>query len=199
MDNLIFSEGNFSLVEESKFFIITGAPGTGKSSLLGALHKKGYVVAEEAARPLIKELFGNSLAPASWTSAEREELSRQIIAYNMCALDKVKDAKGVVFFDRSPWDTLAYDRYLNVDTPKETLELIKGCKFNKKVFFAPLWEEIFTNDAVRKRSFERVEEISAAIEVVYHENGYELITLPKVSVEERAQFVVGHLPLEDRK
>jgi predicted ATPase len=63
----------------------------------------------------------------------------------------------------------------------------------RKVFIFPPWEEIYENDAERKQDF--IEAIATYREMVnaYIKFGYELIEVPKVSVKERAQFIVSEM------
>jgi predicted ATPase len=49
---------------KSNFFILTGGPGSGKTSVLTALAQKGFLTVPEVARKIIKEqqsISGNAL------------------------------------------------------------------------------------------------------------------------------------------
>ena len=68
-------------------------------------------------------------------------------------------------------------------------------RYNTKVFVAPPWPEIFANDGERKQSLgEAVRSHDAAVKT-YAEFGYEIVPLPKVSVEERLRFVLAQAGL----
>ena len=42
-------------MDKPNYFVVTGGPGAGKSSVIEALHKQGYSVVEEAARNIIQQ------------------------------------------------------------------------------------------------------------------------------------------------
>jgi predicted ATPase len=68
-------------------------------------------------------------------------------------------------------------------------------RYHRRVFFAPPWPEIYATDAERRHGLD-----SALVEYdrllrVYPSLGYEVITLPKVGVSERADFVLHTLEL----
>jgi predicted ATPase len=62
-------------------------------------------------------------------------------------------------------------------------------RYNRRVFIAPPWTQIFAQDAERKQTFEEAESTHRAMIASYTDCGYELIELPRVSVAERVAFV----------
>ena len=63
----------------------------------------------------------------------------------------------------------------------------------KRVFLAPYWDEIFTQDAERKQDRKEAEETARVMAETYTRLGYELVELPRVGVRERADFIVESL------
>jgi predicted ATPase len=63
-------------------------------------------------------------------------------------------------------------------------------RYNRRVFIAPPWREIFQIDAERKQSFEEAQATYEAMIETYSGLGYTLIQLPLDSVEERVRFVL---------
>jgi predicted ATPase len=174
------------------FFVITGGPGSGKSTLIHALQQRGYRCFEEAARQIIKEQMSVDGDAVPWKNLSRFKklIFLRTLENHRQAL---KTANEVTFFDRDVLDLVAYDRLTHNESFPELLKAVEDVQYSRKVFLAPPWKEIYRNDTERKQTFEESLEIYANIVRVYTEYGRELIELPKVSVEERVKFIIDHL------
>jgi len=96
-----------------------------------------------------------------------------------------------VFFDRGLIDAAAGLEYLTGEPAIESLGRVY--RYNKRVFLAPPWPEIYTLDRERRHDFsEAVVEYNRLI-AVYPSLGYEILILPKVSVAERADWILASL------
>jgi predicted ATPase len=171
-------------------YIITGAPGTGKTTIINALIKKGYSCAEEISRELIAEqlsIGGDILPWKNQIAFENHIANLRKEQYLNCS------EKENYFFDRSSIDCIAYLKVNKLEITNEISQIIKECIFNKQVFITPLWEEIYINDG------ERIEDIKSALNIensiikTYKSLGYNLITVPKLSVKERVNFIISKI------
>src|SRR5438876_6931506 len=90
-------------------YILTGAPGAGKTAILRMLEAGGYPVVEEAATDVIA--LGNALGrDEPWQDSD---FIGKVLALQRQRQDGVRADPGTtVFFDRSPACTLALSRYL---------------------------------------------------------------------------------------
>ena len=61
------------------------------------------------------------------------------------------------------------------------------------VFFTPFWEAIYTRDDQRLESMEKAQKISIAIKNIYDSFSYNIIELPKVSVDDRTDFILSKI------
>ena len=171
-------------------YIITGAPGTGKTTIINALIKKGYSCAEEISRELIAEqlsIGGDILPWKNQIAFENHIANLRKEQYLNCS------EKENYFFDRSSIDCIAYLKANKLEITNEISQITKECIFNKQVFITPLWEEIYINDG------ERIEDIKSALNIensiikTYKSLGYNLITVPKLSVKERVNFIISKI------
>ena len=92
------------------FFILTGGPGAGKTTVLEELNKHGFRCAPEVARQIIQEQVCRGGKALPWEDRELYTglmLQRSIDSYRDCTL-----ALGPVFFDRGIPDTLSYARLI---------------------------------------------------------------------------------------
>ena len=96
-------------------YILTGAPGSGKTAILRMLETVGYLVVEEAATDVIA--LENALGcDAPW---EEPSFTDKIVALQRQRQERALAGRNgqVVFFDRSPVCTLALSRYLGFASP----------------------------------------------------------------------------------
>jgi len=169
--------------------IITGGPGTGKSTIIDLLEQKGYSCHREVSREVIKQEIekGTDLLP--WNN--NEGFSNLVLDGQTNQYRKAIDGR-LNFYDRGILDVIAY---LRKDAlPTEAMEdLAKHYPYAKKVFLTPPWQEIYAVDNERKENFEMMKEIHQSLISTYSDFGYEVIEVPKHSAEERVQFILSHL------
>jgi predicted ATPase len=169
--------------------IVTGGPGAGKTTLLAALAEMGYLTVEESARAIIAERLagGASRRPDPVTFAQ-EILRRDIEKY----LGQ-RWTPQWVFFDRGIVDALGM---LHEVSPLPALELraaLASYPFHASVFVLPPWEAIYTNDAERDQSFAEAVHVHAKVAQWYRSCGYVLHEVPRLSVPQRAEHILGVL------
>ena len=64
-------------------------------------------------------------------------------------------------------------------------------KYAPKVFFLPAWAEIYETDDERKLDFDGACRFGDLIRDAYLSSHYELIELPKATVEDRASLILS--------
>ncbi len=167
-------------------YVITGAPGTGKTSILEALAHIGDVVAEPA-RELIAE---HRYATGERSLDESPELFvNRLIARSIEKFDAAQPGHRT-FFDRGLPDCIAYASVFGVDT-RAALAAAQARRYADRVFVAPPWEEIYTTDDMRQATYRQVVTIHNELVAVYERLDYELVELPRESVAERAKLVAS--------
>ncbi len=100
---------------------------------------------------------------------------------------------GPVFFDRGVPDMVGYFRLLGRPAPSHVTRAAERFRYNRRVFLAPPWPAIFTQDAERKQTPEEAVRTCEAMVEAYSSCGYELVTLPLASVDERVRFVLANI------
>jgi len=168
----------------SNRYIITGGPGSGKSSLLSALVDKSYQGFEEISRVIIREQHENGGDMVPWLNlAAFAELCYEKMS------SQLDDCKSdcTCFYDRGLPDIIAYVRRGGLEVPTKYFEKVKA--YNKTVFLTPPWQEIFINDNERPESYEDAVEINKFLKSTYSELGFKIIELPKISIKERVTFI----------
>ncbi|MGE4431406.1 MAG: AAA family ATPase [Sphingobium sp.] len=170
-----------------RFHIITGGPGSGKSSLIDALAAEGFSHMPEAGRAIIQDqtdIGGNALP---W--ADREAFAALMLAWEMRSYREAKALHGPVLFDRAIPDVIGYLRCCGLAVPDFIIRAAGIRRYARRVFLAPHWPAIFAQDRERKQTLAEAEATHHAMVEVYAGLGYELVPLPLATVAERATFI----------
>lgn len=178
------------MVTNNNFYILTGAPGSGKSTLINSLRGQGYLCVDEPAREIIaeqKSIDGQGLYNKDKRLFLELMLSRAI--YNFRRLNSSDKS---IIFDRGIPDMIGYAKLFEVDT-SSSLNASKVYTYNKKVFFLPSWQEIYSNDEDRTMSFAAAKDFGMLIRNAYIDLGYEVIDVPLLSIDERTRFIMDNI------
>jgi predicted ATPase len=79
---------------------------------------------------------------------------------------------------------------LALPVPHHMEEAAATFRYHGRVFIAPPWPDIFRQDSERKQSLEEAVRTYESMVDVYGAYGYELVELPRSSVEQRVRFVL---------
>ena len=173
----------------NRFVLISGCSSGGKSTLLTELSRREYATVEEPGRRIVKEeLLGDGRA-LPWV--DETAFARRAVALALADLAKLRGFSSWVFFDRGLIDAAAGLQHL---TREPALAVVaEKHHFHRRVFFAPPWPELYVTETERRHGFDAaVAEYERLLEV-YLSLRYEVAILPKVSVSERADFVLSRL------
>jgi predicted ATPase len=177
--------------DSDNFFIVTGGPGSGKSSLIEALHQRGYARSIEAGRGIIQDQVAIEGRALPWH--DRLLFAELMLSWDMRSYHLAQNSTAPIFFDRGLPDTLGYLRLLRLPAPAHMRKAADVFRYNRKVFIAPPWEEIFEQDRERKQDFEEAVRTYDSLVKTYQSLNYELIELPRSTLEERRDFVLNEI------
>ena len=178
---------------QETFYIITGGPGVGKTTLLIELEKSGYNTVPEIARQIIKEQMAINGDGLPWKNKELYTdlmLKASLQSYNLI---RANNSSSIYFFDRGILDTLCYAEMIGLGVSDEMIEITDNCKYNKKVFILPPWLEIYQTDNERKQTWQEAEWTFRKMKEIYLKYDYDVIEVPKDSVENRKNYIVKQL------
>lgn len=175
---------------ESRFFVVSGCSGTGKSTLVAELARLGLAVFPEPGRQVLREELAVGGTRLPWTDVVG--FAERCIWRAMWFHSAAVVTEGSVIFDRSIVDAVtAIERVGCLRTWHK--EVISAYRYASKVFLFPPWEALFETDAERRHGFaEAVAEYDALAES-YPTKGYEVVLVPRGDVLTRADFVEGVL------
>jgi predicted ATPase len=175
----------------NRFFVLTGGPGSGKTTLVEALKARGYATTQEAGRGVIREQMESNGDGLPWV--DRERFAELMFEWELRSYRDAERQAGPVVFDRGLPDTIGYLRLEGLEVPAWMEEEAWRLRYNARVFIAPPWKEIYGRDEERRQSWEVAVRTYEVMAETYTELGYELTELPRATVEERATFVIAAL------
>jgi predicted ATPase len=171
---------------KNNYYILTGAPGSGKSTLINSLRKKDYICVDEAAREIIaeqKDINGEGLY-----NKNKQLFLELMLSRSMCRYNQYIDTAKPILFDRGIPDIIGYAKLFELN-PQPSIKASQICKYNNKIFFLPSWREIYSNDEDRTMSFDDAAQFGDLIRQAYYDLGYNCVDVPLVNIDERIRFI----------
>ena len=173
--------------------VITGGPGTGKSTLINDLIKKGHTCLEEISRQVTLD--------AKKQGIDQLFLTNPLLFSEMLLKGRQKqfvDAdiykNETIFFDRGIPDIIAYMDYIGDIYPKRFIAACDNLRYHQ-VFILKPWREIYTSDNERYENFDQALQIHDHLVNTYQKFGYDLVDVPFDTVENRTDFILKSLNL----
>ena len=166
-------------------YIVTGAPGAGKTAIIRQLEMDGFSVVEEAATDVIAALHARGIMepwrhPAFIDEIAALQRDRQMRA--SCQPDEIQ------FHDRCAVCTAALAAYLGYPVSAllaaELERINKGAIYQERVFFIRNLGFITNTDA-RRITYEETLRFEMVHEETYREFGFELVYIEPAGVLER--------------
>lgn len=174
---------------QNSWYVLTGGPATGKTTLLNALGNLGYVTIQEAAREHIDHSYKKGIPVEELRRNERQ--FQEDVARIKERYESTLNPHETVFFDRGMHDTVAYMDYYGYPLDDWLKKLIAASSY-KKVF---LLDEIKVDrkDYARTEDDTFMDQINDLLFKAYADNGMTPVMVPPGSVKNRADFILSQL------
>jgi predicted ATPase len=173
------------------WYVLTGAPGSGKTAIVRALEQHGFAVVEEAATDVIalEQAHGQAepwASPGFTDKIVTLQRRREQVAAAIGA--------GTVFLDRSPVCTLALCRFLGYPVSPllsaEVERAVREQRYGDAVFFVRSLGFV-TPTAARRISLAEAATFEKVHEEVYRERGFVLSEVPAGPLADRVAAVTS--------
>ncbi len=176
---------------KKNFYIITGGPGVGKTTLHDELGGRGYRYVPEVARDIIRQQIDTGGNALPW--ADTRKYSDLMLDRSVEDFLRLSVSDELYFFDRGIPDTYGYEKLIGLNMSEKLKEAVVIYRYNPIVFILPAWKEIYETDSERKQDFAEAVATYHVMTEIYSELGYTPIEVPLLPVKERADFVLSHL------
>jgi predicted ATPase len=184
-----------SKITKTNYFILTGAMGSVKSTLIQEIKKAGIRCVSEPAREILAEQ--RAIESDGVPEQNSELFCKLMLSRSLQNYHQGMNASKVQVFDRGIPDMIAYAELFSIDS-KSFYKPSDQNRYNPRVFFFEGWEEIYTTDSERKISFEGARMFGESVRWIYQKLGYQLLNVPFQSIEERTNFILESL-LDSKK
>ena len=180
-----------NLNHSSKKIVITGGPGTGKTTLIHHLEQKNFTCIPEISRQITLEARANGI---EYLFLEDPLLFSQMLleGREKQSLDALQLNAEIIFFDRGIPDIHAYLNHTNTNFPNLYLEKSNTHKYDD-IFILPPWEAIYTTDDERYESFDMAVALYHHLKNAYAQLGYTITDVPIGNVEFRTDFILKNI------
>ena len=171
--------------------VISGGPGTGKTSIINELLSIGQIVFHESSREITtkyKKLGYDQLFLSDPIKFSKILLSNRVKQYK----DANKFSSKNCFFDRGIPDVIAYLDYKKVAYNKAFTINSQKYKYDM-IFIVEPWNEIYKKDQERYESFNQLIDIDYFIKETYRGLGYEHNIIPNGTIQERVDYILNEI------
>lgn len=176
---------------KTRKIVITGGPGTGKSSIINELILRDYTCLEEISRQVTLDAKKNGIDqlfltnPLLFSELLLKGRQQQFIESNKLKVD-------TVFLDRGVPDVLAYMNFIGDTYPQNFIDTCNDSVYDF-VFILRPWQEIYVSDNERYESFEQALEIHEHLLKTYKSFNYHLFDVPFDTIEKRVDYILKAL------
>ncbi len=173
----------------NKWYVLTGGPSSGKTTLIDDFSKRGYKTVQEAARTWIDQelVSGKTIEEIR---ADEEKFQHDIVKLKVDIESDLPKTK-TIFFDRGMHDSEAYLKHYDFPISSQLQKIFDNAAY-QKVFLLEMLP-VFEKDYARTEDEAFANKITELLEATYKDAGFEVVRVPVLPLPERAQFILDHI------
>ncbi|MCA9363696.1 AAA family ATPase [Candidatus Kaiserbacteria bacterium] len=171
------------------WYVITGGPSAGKTTLIEALEEKGFHVEHESARIVIDE----GIAAGKTIEEIRKDEGRfqEIVYTHKREREKRLDPNKLIFFDRGMQDTYAYNTLCGAIITDDMMHEMDTAEY-KKIFLLEPFE--YEKDYARIETKEEQDRLFHLLEKAYERSNSAIEIIPTFPTkQERIEYFLNYL------
>ncbi len=171
----------------TKWCVVTGAPSSGKTSVLETLERKNFRRHPEVARTYIEKQQSQGRGLADIRSDEA--LFQRTLIDTKLQMEADTPSSELVFFDRGMPDSITYYRIAGLD-PNEALANCFRFRYSAVFIFDCL---PLVCDHTRTEGDQKIKFLDLWLEQDYKALGYTVTRVPVMSIANRVEFILDKL------
>lgn len=177
------------LFQPTKWCVITGAPSSGKTTIITELKKMGFKINSDVSRQLIERQIslGKSIREVWFHDLEFQRL----IFLNMLTSTALLPKNEVIFHDYSLPCNIAYLRLAGIRVPRDMYKSAKLFRYDKVFLFEPKEMKV---DGIRTgySDDDRIT-LTNLLNKVYTGLNYEVVFIHKHTIEKRLNLILEEI------
>lgn len=177
-----------NLIIKTNWYVITGGPGSGKTTTVNLLLTRGYKTTIEHARHYL-EMQRSIGKTVEETRKHQQEFQLGVLDMQI-EQERSLSPADIVFLDRAIPDALAYYRFLNLPQDEKLLQALSTVSY-RKVFILDCLPMV--QDYARTEDETAQKKIHALLTEVYESLSFPVIHVPIFKPEERVDFILKNL------
>jgi len=170
----------------NNWYVITGGPSSGKTSLIDELNKLGHRTIPEAARIVIDEAIKKGISVEE-LRADEKKFQDEVMRLKG-EIEDSYDKNVLTFFDRGIHDTLAYFRFYGYEIDSWIKDLMDGARYQQVFLLEPL--NTFKKDYARTEDHNFAKQLHKLLHDAYTEFEMEPTHVPAMSLDDRLKFIL---------
>ena len=173
---------------QTNWYVITGGPGSGKTTTVNLLQARGYKTTIEHARHYLdtQRSIGKTVEE---TRKHQQEFQLGVLDMQI-EQERSLSRADTVFLDRAIPDALAYYRFLNLPQDEKLLQALSTVSY-KKVFILDCLPMV--QDYARTEDETAQKKIHALLTEVYESLSFPVIHVPIFQPGDRVDFILKNL------
>jgi phosphoribosylformylglycinamidine cyclo-ligase len=186
-------------MRQNKWYVLTGGPATGKTSLLASLKAAGFEVILEAARSVIDDSVAVNVPVEILRSDEKD--FQEKVARRKIETEKYLDRNQITFFDRGMQDSHAYLNYYGFRIEEWVTRAGNLASYEKVFLLDPLHTK-YERDYARTEDDVFADKIQGLLAQTYSDYGMDVVIVPAMSISDRVNFIlesIGQKPTKSIK
>ena len=173
--------------------VISGGPGSGKTTITEELASMGYDIMPEISREIILNAREKGVDQLFLTDPLL--FSKMLLEGRIQQYKEGEKYKGShLFYDRGIPDVNAYMDYLGTDYPRIFHDACENHIYDE-VFLLPPWQSIYIKDNERYESYEQAKLIYDFLYRKYADLGYYIYNVPEGTSRERSEYILEVLKI----
>jgi len=169
------------------WYVITGGPSSGKTTVINELTKLGYLAAPDVARGYISQEIANGRSLKEIRGNEAE-FQRKVVKMKIEREKKIPKNK-IMFLDNAVPCSVAYYQICGLN-PQEVIPLCRKNQYQKIFFLEQLPME---KDYARIENAKTIKKLNKLLKEEYENLGYKMINIPATSTKERIQKILAEV------
>ena len=172
----------------TSWYVITGGPGSGKTTVINLLKARGYTTTIEHARHYIDTQLvqGKTVEEVR----QNQQMFQKGVLEMQIRQEAALDPGEIVFLDRAIPDALAYYQFLHLKKDEPLQKALEKASY-KKVFVLDCLPLV--NDYARREDEVAQKKIQELLLDVYSSLRFPIVRVPVLPPEERVNFILENI------